>query len=139
MGDTPRGFSKEERLKRQQDFGFVFSEGKTVADRWLVLHARPNGLNYNRLGLAVGKKHGPAVARNRLKRLLREAYRTQKPDLPQGYDLVMVPRKNCPGDFGLLRQSVGALLKQVPGVFPSSPVSSPHPCTNGSRRKEGLQ
>jgi len=124
MKSRPRGFSKEERLKRQRDFALVFSEGKAVADRWLVLHARPNGLEHNRLGLAVGKKHGGAVARNRLKRLLREAYRTQKSDLPQGYDLVIVPRKGCPDDFELLRQSVAALLKQLAGVFASSSASS---------------
>jgi len=120
MKARPHSFSREERLKRQRDFALVFSEGKAVADRRLVVHARPNGLPLNRLGLGVGKRHGNAVARNRLKRLLREAYRTQKPDLPQGYDLVVVPRKSCPDDVELLRESVADLLKQVAGKFASA-------------------
>lgn len=109
----PHSFSKEERLKRQRDFALVFREGRAVSDRWLVVHGRPNGLPYNRLGLAVGRKHGKAVARNRLKRLLREAYRTQKPDLPQGYDLVVVPRRGCPDDLELLRSSLAGLLHRL--------------------------
>lgn len=113
MSVRPHSFSKEERLKRERDFALVFQEGRAVADRWLVMHGRPNGLPCNRLGLAVGKKHGNAVARNRLKRLLREAYRTQKPDLPQGYDLVLVPRQGCPDDLDLLRRSLAELLPRL--------------------------
>ena len=125
MKARPHSFSTEERLKRQRDFALVFAEGRAVSDRWLVVHARPNGLPHNRLGLAVGKKHGNAVARNRLKRLLREAYRTQKLRLPQGYDLVIVPQKGCPDHFEPLRQSVADLLKQVSHMFtsPSAPSS----------------
>ena len=125
MKARPHSFSSEERLKRQRDFALVFSEGKAVADRRLVVHARPNGLPFNRLGLGVGKRHGNAVARNRLKRLLREAYRTQKPRLPRGYDLVVVPRQNCPGDVELLRRSIAALLEQVATRFAAH--SSPRP------------
>jgi len=125
MKARPHSFSKEERLKRQRDFALVFSEGRAVSDRVLVVHARPNGLTQNRVGFAVGKKHGPAVARNRLKRLLREAYRTSKPDLPQGYDLVLVPQKGAPQDFELLRDSVAALVKQVSLMFASPSASAP--------------
>ena len=113
MKPGPYSFPMQERLKRARDFDLIFSAGRAVADRWLVVHGRPNGLAYNRLGFAVGKKHGGAVARNRLKRVLREAYRIQKPDLPQGYDLVVVPRKGCPDDVEVLTESMASLLKQV--------------------------
>ena len=119
MRSNAHTFSKEEHLKRRRDFSLVFSKGQAVADRWLVIHGRPNGLSHNRLGFAVGKKHGVAVARNRLKRLLREAYRTQKSDLPQGYDLVVVPRKGCPDDLRLLAESLAALLKRIAGRLPT--------------------
>ena len=117
MKARPHSFSTEERLKRQRDFALVFSEGRAVSDRCLVVHARPNGLPHNRLGLAVGKKHGNAVTRNRLKRLLREAYRTRKPGLPPGYDLVVVPREGCPEDLRVLSDSLVGLLARFPRMF----------------------
>lgn len=128
MKARPHSFSREERLKRQRDFALVFSEGKAVSDRCLVVHACPNGLPHSRLGLAVGKKHGNAVARNRLKRLLREAYRTRKPELPPGYDLVVVPREGCPDDVRVLSDSLAGLLKRLPRMFAT-------PC--GPQEKDG--
>ena len=124
MKSRRRSVSREERLKRRRDFALVFSEGKGVSDRRLVVHARPNGLPFNRVGFAVGKRHGNAVTRNRLRRLLREAYRTQKPRLPQGYDVVVVPRQGCPDDLEVLRGSIASLLHRVPDVFTSRPKPS---------------
>ena len=113
MASHLHSFSRQERLKLRGDFGLVFAQGKVVSDRRLVVHGRANDLSHNRLGLGVGRKHGGAVARNRLKRLLREAYRTQKPELPQGYDLVLVPRQGCPDDLQALRESLGQLLPRL--------------------------
>ena len=123
MKSRPYAFSKDERLKRRRDFDLVFGEGKAVSGRWLVVHGRSNDLGHNRLGLAVGKKHGGAVARNRLKRLLREAYRTQKPELPQGYDLVVVPRRGCPDDLQSLRDSLAQLLPRIADTLATVPKS----------------
>jgi ribonuclease P protein component len=118
----------QERLKRARDFDLIFSSGRAVADGRLVLHGRPNGLSHNRLAFAVGKKHGDAVARNRLKRVLREAYRTQRPNLPQGYDLVLVPRTGCPDSVQVLTESVASLLQELSeklAVPPSRPQEKP--------------
>ncbi len=52
----------------------------------------PNELPHPRLGLAVGRRHGGAVQRNRIKRRLREAFRSQQHELPIGFDLVCSPR-----------------------------------------------
>jgi len=55
---------------------------------------RPNRKGYRRLGLSVGRKIGPAVRRNRAKRILREIFRRNKDLFPEGYDFVFIPRKD---------------------------------------------
>jgi ribonuclease P protein component len=58
------------------------------------MYARPNELDFNRLGLSVGKKAGKAVTRNRIKRLLKEAMRRLLQGLPLNYDFVIIARKS---------------------------------------------
>ncbi|MBI5787279.1 MAG: ribonuclease P protein component [Candidatus Schekmanbacteria bacterium] len=60
-----------------------------------VLYYQANGLSHNRLGVCAGKDAiGNAVARNRAKRLLREAYRQNRPNFRPGFDFILVARKN---------------------------------------------
>jgi ribonuclease P protein component len=80
-------------LARKRDFDLVFREGISAAAKYLVLYARPNELNWNRLGLSVSKKIGKAVVRNRVKRLLREAVRKLFGDSMQYYDFVIIAKK----------------------------------------------
>ena len=56
----------------------------------LTLYAVPNDLGYPRLGVSVGRTSGNAVVRNRLKRLMREAFRLSQDRVPQGYDYVLM-------------------------------------------------
>jgi ribonuclease P protein component len=72
----------------------VFKNGVSSASKYLVMYARPNELNFNRLGLSVGKKAGKAVTRNRIKRLLREAMRRLLQGLPLNHDFVIIARKS---------------------------------------------
>ncbi len=58
----------------------------------MVVHGVANGLDYPRLGLSVGRRVGNAVQRNRVKRMVREAFRLQQHDYAVGYDLVVVVR-----------------------------------------------
>ena len=62
------------------------------ANSYLVLYARPNRLTTNRVGITVGKKLGKAVIRNRVRRRLREIYRTNELRLAPGWDIVVVAR-----------------------------------------------
>jgi len=80
------------RIRRRRDFEHALSHGARLADACLTVWAIPNQLACARLGLVVGRKHGSAVRRNRLKRLLREAFRLTRPRLPAGLDFVCAPR-----------------------------------------------
>jgi ribonuclease P protein component len=86
------------RLSRSADFDRVFREGRSHASRHLVLYSFPRGDGAEReprLGVSVGRKVGGAVERNRVKRVLREAFWAVAPDLPAGYDFVLVARPDA--------------------------------------------
>ncbi|QDV73257.1 ribonuclease P protein component [Botrimarina mediterranea] len=92
MSDAKRySFPKELRLRTGAEFDAVFKAKVSAGDGVLVIHARPNGLGHARLGLAVSRKVGGAVRRNRWKRCLREAFRLSQHDLP-ALDFVCLPR-----------------------------------------------
>lgn len=109
----PHGFPPGLRLRREAEFDAVFRDGASAADGLLVVHARPNGLPVPRLGLAVGKALGGAVARNRVKRLLREAFRLRREEMPAGHDLVVVPKPEPSEPFTLA--ACGASLVALAG------------------------
>lgn len=79
----------------------------------MVVYAIANDLELNRLGLSVGRKHGGAVRRNRIKRLIREAFRLERPTLPTGLDLVVLPRAGATWTLEKTRASLVAAIKLV--------------------------
>ncbi len=85
-------FPKTHRLGGRLNFARVFEAKVKAARGPVVVYAQPNELAYPRLGLSVSRSVGNAVKRNRIKRLLREAFRLMQHDLPKGYDFVVVVR-----------------------------------------------
>ena len=84
------------RLSRSADFDRVFRTGRSHAGRELVLYVFPRGDDgSSRLGLSVSRKVGGAVERNRVKRLLREAFADLNGALPEGTDAVVVARPDA--------------------------------------------
>ncbi len=89
---APRG----RRLSRSAEFERVYRQGRSVANRELVLYSFPNPSTARpRLGLSVSRKVGGAVERNQVKRLLREAFAQAESDLLAGQDIVVVARPDA--------------------------------------------
>ncbi len=82
-----------ERMKDPAEFRRAFEGRRSVSDEVLIVYGIENGRAYPRLGISVSRKKVRAAhARNRLKRLIREAFRLSKSELPAGIDLVVLPR-----------------------------------------------
>jgi ribonuclease P protein component len=85
--------SKRGRLSRSAEFDRVFRQGRSHANRVLVVYGFPRaGEGELRLGLSVSRRVGGAVERNHVKRLLREAFEQELARLPEGHDIVIVAR-----------------------------------------------
>jgi ribonuclease P protein component len=84
-------FRKNQHLRKGAEFTRVYALRCVARGPHLTVFAAPNQSQALRVGLSVSKKHGNAVLRNRLKRLLREAFRLSRHELSVGLDLVLVP------------------------------------------------
>ncbi len=84
-------------LKNSLEFGNVYKQGKSYANKYLVMYIADNHLGINRLGISVSKKVGNSIVRHRITRLIREAYRLHKDELIIGKDIVVVARVNSKG------------------------------------------
>jgi ribonuclease P protein component len=79
-------------LKKNHEFRRLYAKGKSAVSPILVLYCRKNGQRVNRIGITAGKKVGNAVQRNRIRRRLKECYRTNEARFSVGYDLILVAR-----------------------------------------------
>jgi ribonuclease P protein component len=108
---------KRHRLSRSRDFDAVYRHGRSISTRFLVLYwfDRDGETGEPRLGLAVPKAVGNAVARNRMKRQLRELWRARLERIPAGRDYVLIAKPGLPeaaeaNGFDWLGQRVDEVL-----------------------------
>jgi len=106
-------FRPHERIVHPLDFRRAYERRRSVSDRAMVVYGVENGRDYLRLGISIGrKKVRSVVERNRVKRVLREAFRLGKAEIPVGVDLVVVPRG--PGlTFADARRALPRLAQEV--------------------------
>jgi ribonuclease P protein component len=128
--------SKRSRLSRSSDFQRIYRQGSSTASRFLVLYSfrRPAEVSADgpRLGLSVSKKMGGAVVRNRVKRLLREAFGSAREQLAEDHDFVLIARppllelitRESEGEKGLVYAAVNDLLGRA-GFLPAGAEEQP--------------
>ena len=106
-------FRAEDHIRKQADYDRVYQARVFAADDVLVMNGEANGLAHSRLGLSVSSKVGGAVVRNRWKRLIREAFRLSREQLPAGLDLIVRPQKNAIADFEAVCRSLPGLARRI--------------------------
>lgn len=106
---------KRHRLRKSKDFAATRREGKSWANNILVLVARRTDNECSRFGFSVSKRVGNAVVRNRIKRRLKEAARTEYlPRLSESWDLVVIARKDAANaDSHRLNRSLRQLFRRA--------------------------
>ena len=84
-----------ESLKKNIDFQNVYKNGKSYANKYLVMYILENQCNRNRIGISVSKKVGNSVIRHRITRLIRESYRLQEDVFNSSLDIVVLARSTA--------------------------------------------
>lgn len=81
-----------ESLKKNRDFQFIYRNGKSYGNKYLVMYVLSCEKNRNRVGISVSKKVGNSVVRHRLTRLIRESYRLNEKKFVGGLDMIVIAR-----------------------------------------------
>jgi len=112
-------FPKEERLRGSKDFKAVFQQCRKLDDARLALYVQfSSGPPARLFGVSIGRAHGKAHDRNKLKRRLREIYRVEKDRFREGYRIIVIPRRNSVhSSYAELRDSFLSLAKRG-GLLP---------------------
>lgn len=106
-------YPKTQRLRRRREFLAVQRTGTKFHFAHLLAFVKPSQ-GGRRIGITASRKVGDAVRRNRIKRLLREIWRRDRNNLPVGYDIVLVAKRNASeASYVQLRQELLALCRRL--------------------------
>ena len=106
-------FPKTVRLRTGAEFKSIYNQRCKASDGTLLVFASASITGQTRIGLSVSRKLGNAVVRNRLKRLLREAFRLSRTELPTGIDLIAIPQGVARAGLSAYRQSLVRLAQKL--------------------------
>jgi len=110
-------FPKDKRLVSNSQFQDVLARGRRLSSPPLILYMAENDCGYRRLGVSVGKSQGNAVVRNRLKRLVREAFRQSQEHIPAGFDYVVMFMARRPKNKDARRKITQPAFQQIKDSF----------------------
>lgn len=98
---------RPEVLRNKKDFSAIYSRGKSLGDKYVVVFFRNNRLDYTRTAFLASKKVGKSVQRNRARRLMKESYREVKDSVVPGNDIIIIARNTINGaSFFQVRKSL---------------------------------
>jgi len=107
-------FAKSQHLRKQAEFDQVFRVGVRVGSRYLLARVIPNAYGHARVGFAVPKGVGCIAKRNRVRRVMREAFRLHQHEVPDGVDLVLIPKRAWTDyRLGVVAPSMESLLCKI--------------------------
>nr|MBR6778151.1 ribonuclease P protein component [Clostridia bacterium] len=98
------------RIKKQADFQRLFQKGKRAFSPSLTLLYRPS--DRMRMGISVGKKHGKSVQRNRIKRLIREAFRLNQDKMQGTYSFIILPKVREEYSFKTFERDLQCMIQK---------------------------
>ncbi len=101
------------RLKKNYQYNYVYKHAQSVADRSFVLLYCASNKKQTQAGFSVGKKYGNAVCRNRIRRQMKAAVEAIMPQVKEGFNLVLIPRKTEPYALSEIENSVKKLFAKA--------------------------
>jgi ribonuclease P protein component len=131
-------FPKSLHLRKPAEFSAVYDAKVRESRGPLLIYAIPNALGHPRIGLSTSRKVGTAPRRNRIRRLLREAFRLMQHDLPRGYDLVIVVRPHEPLPLADYQRILSSTAVKLHGVWGRRTPVAPPP-TSATISEDGSQ
>lgn len=102
------------KLKKNYEFKKVYGEGRYYVEKYVVMYIIMNDSAMNRVGFSVSKKVGKSVVRNRVKRLMKEAYRQFAGCIKTGYDIVFTARAGSgTATFSEIEKNIASIIKKA--------------------------
>lgn len=107
-----QSFPKSRRLLKRSEFDRTFDRGVVLKNDQIVVYCADGTTDQTRLGIVIGKYVKKAVQRNRLKRVIRAGFRRAYEELPEGYDLIVIPRDTSSLSSGDVRKGLKTLVRE---------------------------